>query len=84
MQKRDRQADRQEGKLQGSDRQTNEREIRLTVIRERSQKVEGEAKPPYIQGDSKRLLKVYVSISLIIFGPGDLKFCTEQLQNYTI
>ena len=37
-----------------------------------------------IQGDSKRLLKVYVSISLIIFGPGDLKFCTEQLQNYTI
>ena len=37
-----------------------------------------------IQGDSKRLWKVYVSISLIIFGPGDLKFCTEQLQNYTI
>ena len=37
-----------------------------------------------LQGDSKRLSKVYVSISLIFFGPGDLKLCTEQLQNYTI
>ena len=31
----------------------------------------------FIQGDSKRLLKVHESISLIFFGPGDLKFCTE-------
>ena len=38
----------------------------------------------FIQGDSKRLLKVHESISLIFFGPGDLKFRTEQLQKYII
>ena len=38
----------------------------------------------YIQGDSKRLLKVHLSIILIFFDAGDLRFCTEQLQNYTI
>ena len=37
-----------------------------------------------IQGDSKRLLKVHVSMILIFFDAGDLKIGTEQLQNYTI
>ena len=37
----------------------------------------------FIQGDSKRLLKVHVSITSTFCGVGDLKFCTGQLQNYT-
>ena len=37
-----------------------------------------------LQGDSKRLLKVHVSIIIIFFDAGDLKFCIEKLQNYTI
>ena len=37
-----------------------------------------------IQGDSKRLLKVHVSITSTNCGVGDLKFYTGQLQNYTI
>ena len=37
-----------------------------------------------IQGDSKRLLKVHESITSTFYGVWDLKFCTEQLQNYTI
>ena len=38
----------------------------------------------YVQGDTKRLLKVHVSKILTFFHAGDLKFCTEQLHNYTI
>ena len=37
-----------------------------------------------LQGDSKRLLKVHVSIIIIFFDAGDLKFCIEKLQNSTI
>ena len=37
-----------------------------------------------IQGVSKRLLKVWVSITSIFYGAEDLKFCTNKLQNYTI
>ena len=38
----------------------------------------------HIQGVSKRLLKVRVSITSIFYGAEDLKFCTNKLQNYTI
>ena len=38
----------------------------------------------FIQGVSKRLLKVRVSITSIFYGAEDLKFCTNKLQNYTI
>ena len=47
----------------------------------------GHSMPPatyHIQGDSKRLLKVHVSLTSIFHGVWDLKFCTEQFQNYTI
>ena len=37
-----------------------------------------------IQGVSKRLLKVWVSITSIFYGAEDIKFCTNKLQNYTI
>ena len=37
-----------------------------------------------IQGVSKRLLKVHVSISTIFYGARDLKFYMDKLQNYTI
>ena len=37
-----------------------------------------------IQGVSKRLLKVRVSITSIFYEAEDLKFCTNKLQNYTI
>ena len=37
-----------------------------------------------LQGDSKRLLKVHVSMIIIFFDAGDLKFCIEKLQNSTI
>ena len=37
-----------------------------------------------VQGVSKRLLKVQVSITSLFYGAGDLKFCTDILQNYTI
>ena len=37
-----------------------------------------------IQGVSKRLLKVQVSISSLFYGARDLKFCMDKLQNYTI
>ena len=37
-----------------------------------------------VQCDSKRLLKVHVSITSTNCGVGDLKFYTGQLQNYTI
>ena len=38
----------------------------------------------YIQGVSKRSLKVRVLITSIFYGAEDLKFCTNKLQNYTI
>ena len=41
-------------------------------------------KKSLIQGVSKRLLKVQVSITSLFYGAGDLKFCTDILQNYTI
>ena len=37
-----------------------------------------------IQGVSKRLLKVRVSITSIFYEAEDLKFCTNKLQDYTI
>ena len=33
-----------------------------------------------VQGDSKRLLKVHVSITSTFYGAGELKFCTKQLK----
>ena len=38
----------------------------------------------FIQGDSKRLLKVHVSITSTFYGVGDLEFSTDQIQNYRI
>ena len=38
----------------------------------------------YIQGVSKRSLKVRVSITSMLYGAEDLKFCTYKLQDYTI
>ena len=37
-----------------------------------------------VQGVSKRLLKVHVSISTIFYGARGLKFYMDKLQNYTI
>ena len=37
-----------------------------------------------IQGVSKRLLKVHVSISTIFYEARDLKFYMDKLKNYTI